>query len=117
VAFFALATPVSAIFVMQDYVLTGAGRATTVPTENLVFSLLKLGLLAVAAVLVVPGGIAVSWVVATGVVVVVLNLWLLVRELPRFGRRTHARRARSRRPRRHGLPRPVECGGRRRDAG
>jgi O-antigen/teichoic acid export membrane protein len=91
VAFFAVATPVSAIFVMQDYVLTGSGRATVVPTENLMFSLLKLGLLAVVAVLVIPGGIAVSWVAATGVVVVVLNLWLLLRELPRFGRRTQAR--------------------------
>jgi O-antigen/teichoic acid export membrane protein len=94
-AFFAVATPVWALFVMQDYVLTGSGRATVVPAENLVFSLLKIAMLAVAAVVVlpggVPGGIAVSWVAATVVVVVVLNGWLVLRELPRFGRRTQDR--------------------------
>jgi O-antigen/teichoic acid export membrane protein/aminoglycoside phosphotransferase len=91
VLFFALATPISAIFVMQDYVLTGSGRATLVPTENLIFSLLKLALLACAAVLVIPGGIAVSWVASTAVVVVALNVWLLLRALPQFGRRTQDR--------------------------
>ena len=46
--FFAVATPVWAIFTMQDYLLTALKRATVVPVENLVFALLKLGLLAAA---------------------------------------------------------------------
>jgi O-antigen/teichoic acid export membrane protein len=89
--FFVVATPIWAIFVMQDYVLTGIGRATVVPAENLAFSLLKIGFLAAAAFLVVTGGIAVSWVVATGLIVVALNGWLLLRALPAFGRKTEDR--------------------------
>ncbi|OLT15798.1 hypothetical protein BJF78_15475 [Pseudonocardia sp. CNS-139] len=94
VAFFALATPLSAVFVMKDYVLTGAGRAAVVPAWNLVFSLLKLGLLAAAAALALPGGIAVSWTVATAVVVVAVNAWLLPAALPRFGARRRTGRCR-----------------------
>lgn len=84
--FFVLATPVWSIFVIQDYVLTGIRRATVVPGENFVFSLLKILLLLVATVLVVPGGIAVSWAVATALVVVPINVWMLLRAVPRFGR-------------------------------
>jgi O-antigen/teichoic acid export membrane protein len=82
--FFALATPTWAIFVLQDYVLTALKRATVVPLENLVFALLKIGLLGVAAVLAYVGGIAVSWVLATAVIVVAVNAWLL-RALPAHG--------------------------------
>ena len=46
--FFAVATPVWAIFTMQDYLLTALKRATVVPVENLVFALLKMGLLGAA---------------------------------------------------------------------
>jgi len=46
--FFAVATPVWAIFTMQDYLLTALKRATVVPLENLVFALLRMGLLAAA---------------------------------------------------------------------
>ncbi|MDT7614690.1 MAG: hypothetical protein QOF00_2137 [Pseudonocardiales bacterium] len=86
--FFVVATPLWSIFVIQDFVLTGIGRATVVPGENFVFSLLKIALLGVAAIVVVPGGLAISWAVATGVIVVGINGWLLLRALPRFGRRS-----------------------------
>jgi O-antigen/teichoic acid export membrane protein len=81
--FFAVATPVWAIFTMQDYLLTALKRATVVPVENLAFALLKIGLLAGAVGLGYVGGIAASWVLATMVIVVAVNAWLLLRAVPR----------------------------------
>ena len=81
--FFAVATPVWAIFTMQDYLLTALKRATVVPLENLVFAVGKIGLLAAAVGLGYVGGIAASWVLATIVIVVGVNAWLLVRVIPR----------------------------------
>ncbi len=84
--FFLVATPLWAIFTVQDFVLTGIRRATVVPVENLVFSVLKIALLAVAVTAVVlPGGVAVSWVLATGVIVLVVTVWLFTRGLPGHG--------------------------------
>lgn len=91
IGFFVLATPLWSIFVMQDYVLTAIGRATAVPAANLAFSLLKIVLLVGAAALVLPGGIAMSWVAAVAVVVVAVNLWLLLRALPAHARATQDR--------------------------
>lgn len=81
--FFAVATPAWAIFTMQDYLLTALKRATVVPLENLVFALLKIGLLGAAVGLAFVGGIAASWVLATVLVVVAVNAWLLLRAIPR----------------------------------
>jgi O-antigen/teichoic acid export membrane protein len=81
--FFAVATPAWAIFTMQDYLLTALKRATVVPLENLVFALLKIGLLVAAAGLAFVGGIAGSWVLATVVIVVAVNAWLLLWAIPR----------------------------------
>lgn len=81
VAFFALSTPVWTLFVMQVYVLTAIKRAIIVPLENLVFALLKIGLLALGAVVAFSSAIAVSWALATAVIVVVVSVWL-VRVLP-----------------------------------
>lgn len=86
ILFFMVAAPVWAIFTVQDYVLTAVRRATVVPLENAVFALLKIALLVVAAVITVDGGIAISWVVGTAVLVVVVNAWLLLRVLPAHGR-------------------------------
>jgi len=83
--FFVVATPVWSIFVIQDFVLTGMRRAALVPVENLVFSVLKIALLLLAAAVAVPGGIALSWVLSVGLIVVGVNGWLLARGLPRFG--------------------------------
>jgi O-antigen/teichoic acid export membrane protein len=80
--FFAVATPVWAIFQMQDYLLTALRRATVVPVENLVFALLKMGLLVAAVATAYVFGIAVSWVVATVLIVVAVNVYLLVRAIP-----------------------------------
>jgi O-antigen/teichoic acid export membrane protein len=85
-AFFVLSTPIWTMFVIQDYVLPAIKRATLVPLENLVFSVLKIVLLGGAAALGVSGGIAVSWVAATGVIVLLVTIYL-VRVLPR-GRST-----------------------------
>jgi len=83
--FFGLATPVWALFTLQDYVLTAIGRATVVPLENVVFAVLKVGLLAAFLGVTVTGAIAVSWMVATAVLVLLVTVWLLLRALPRFG--------------------------------
>jgi O-antigen/teichoic acid export membrane protein len=88
VAFFAVSCPVWTLFTLQDYVLTAVNRATAVPIENLVFSVLKIGLLVAVALAAVPGGIALSWVVATALIVLPINLWLLFRLLPAHGRKT-----------------------------
>lgn len=88
VAFFAVSCPVWTLFSLQDYVLTAVGRATAVPVENLVFSLLKVGLLVVVTLAALPGGIALSWVIATALIVLPINLWLLLRLLPAHGART-----------------------------
>lgn len=84
--FFVIATPLWSIFVIQDFVLTGIRRATVVPAENFAFSLLKILLLLVAAIGVVPGGIAISWAAATAAIVVPINVWMLLRAVPRFSR-------------------------------
>jgi O-antigen/teichoic acid export membrane protein/aminoglycoside phosphotransferase (APT) family kinase protein len=86
IAFFAIAAPVWTLFTLQDYVLTAVGRATVVPAENVLFALLKIGLLVVAAFAAAPGGIALSWVAATAVIVLLINLWLLMWVLPAHGR-------------------------------
>jgi O-antigen/teichoic acid export membrane protein len=82
IAFFALATPVWTVFVMQDYALTAVKRATLVPVENLVFSLLKIALLALGALVAFSSVIAVSWVVATALIILWITVFLL-RVLPR----------------------------------
>jgi O-antigen/teichoic acid export membrane protein len=81
-AFFVVSAPIWTMFVIQDYVLPAIKRATLVPLENLVFSVLKIVLLGGAAVLGMSSGIAVSWVAATGVIVLIVAVYL-VRVLPR----------------------------------
>jgi O-antigen/teichoic acid export membrane protein len=76
VAFFTLSTPVWAMFVMQDYVLPAIKRATLVPLENLVFSVLKIVFLAGAAALGMASGIAVSWLLATALIVLIVTVYL-----------------------------------------
>ncbi|GEL18893.1 lipopolysaccharide biosynthesis protein [Pseudonocardia asaccharolytica] len=76
------ATALWALFTLQDFALTAVRRATVVPVENLVFSALKIVLLVVAVGLAPRVGIAVSWVIATAVAVVVTNGYLFLRALP-----------------------------------
>ncbi|QYN31994.1 phosphotransferase [Pseudonocardia sp. DSM 110487] len=91
IAFFAVSCPVWTLFSLQDYVLTAVGRATAVPIENVVFSVLKIGLLVAVTLAALPGGIALSWVIATALIVLPINLWLLIRLLPAHGARTAER--------------------------
>ncbi|QRP47877.1 aminoglycoside phosphotransferase family protein [Amycolatopsis sp. FDAARGOS 1241] len=76
------ACAVWAIFVMQDGVLTAVGRARVVPVENLVFSVVKLGLLAALAAALPSGGITVAWMAATAVAVLATTGYLFLHALP-----------------------------------
>jgi O-antigen/teichoic acid export membrane protein len=78
-AWFLFSTLAWCLFVIQDSVLTALGRAVWVPIENAVFSLLKLGLLAVLASLVPLYGIFVSWTIAMIVSVVAVNVVIFAR--------------------------------------
>ncbi|MET7998064.1 aminoglycoside phosphotransferase family protein [Amycolatopsis sp. NPDC005232] len=71
-----------ALFVMQDGVLTAVGRARVVPVENLVFSVVKLGLLAALAAALPLGGITVSWMAAAAVAVLATTGYLFLHALP-----------------------------------
>ncbi|WP_130288215.1 lipopolysaccharide biosynthesis protein [Pseudonocardia sediminis] len=88
VVFFMIGTPLMALFDVQDNLLTGLRKAMVVPLENLLFSLLKVGLLLVAAVLAIPGGIGISWIAATGVAVVVVSIWIFSSVLPKHSATT-----------------------------
>jgi O-antigen/teichoic acid export membrane protein len=87
-AFFVVATPLWAIFVTQNHVLAGIGRSSLLPAQHVAVAVATVGLLGVAAYLAVPGGIAAAAVAAAGGTVLAVSGWLLLRALPRFGRRT-----------------------------
>ncbi|MHA6625313.1 phosphotransferase [Pseudonocardia sichuanensis] len=87
-AYFVVATPLWALYLMQDRVLAGTGRPRAVPVQDVLVAVVAGALLGVVAHLGVPGGIAAAAVAAVGGAVVVVSGWLLLRELPRFGRRT-----------------------------
>lgn len=80
---FPVFTVILALFVLQDWVLIGLRAATWVPLEQLLFSVLKLGLLLVFIRLFPVGGIVLSWVVPAGVAVAVVSSVVLFRALPR----------------------------------
>lgn len=82
---FALATIVWGIFVLQDGVLTGIGRAVFVPIENGAFAVLKLGLLVLFASTMSSFGIFASWAMAMALSVIAVNALLFVRLLPSRG--------------------------------
>ncbi len=79
---FAVATIVWCIFVLQDAVLTGIGRAVWVPLENGVFAVLKLGLLVAFAGVLSEFGIFASWAIAMGLCVIGVNVIMFARLLP-----------------------------------
>jgi O-antigen/teichoic acid export membrane protein len=86
-AWFLFSTLGWCLFVVQDSVLTALGRAIWVPVENAVFSVVKLGLLAVLATLMPLYGIFVSWTIAMLVSVVGVNLVIFGRLLCRVSER------------------------------
>ncbi|MGZ0145908.1 phosphotransferase [Kribbella sp. WER1] len=81
---FTVATGCAAIFVMQDNVLVALGRPAGVPVENLVFAVLKLGLVVALATVAARNGIWISWVVGLLVAVVGTSVYLATRAVPRF---------------------------------
>lgn len=87
-AFFVVATPLWAVFLIQGRVLAATGRAHSVLAQHVPLAVATAAVLVVTASLAVPGGVAVAAVAAAGGCVVVVGGWLLLRELPRFGRRT-----------------------------
>jgi O-antigen/teichoic acid export membrane protein len=78
-AWFVLSTVGWCVFSIQDGVLTALGRAVWVPAENAFFSLLKLGLLPLFAMVLPDYGIFVSWTLAMLMSVAVVNLLVFVR--------------------------------------
>ncbi|MGP3960093.1 lipopolysaccharide biosynthesis protein [Nonomuraea sp. 3N208] len=74
--FFLASVVVWAVFTLQDVVLTGLRRATFVPMNNLVFGLVKMGLLVALAGALPEGGIFVSWVIPTALALIPVN-WLI----------------------------------------
>jgi O-antigen/teichoic acid export membrane protein len=74
--FFLAAVLVWAIFTLQDVVLTGLRRATWVPVNNLIFGVVKMGLLVALAAALPSGGIFVSWMIPTALALIPVN-WLI----------------------------------------
>ncbi|MGA5759004.1 lipopolysaccharide biosynthesis protein [Nonomuraea bangladeshensis] len=74
--FFLGSVLVWAVFTLQDVVLTGLRRATIVPFNNLVFGLVKMGLLVALAGALPSGGIFVSWMIPTALALIPIN-WLI----------------------------------------
>ena len=81
--FFVGATVTWCVFVLQDAVLTGLRQAVWVPVENGVFSLVKLGLLAVFAASFPRQGIFASWAIGAIVTLVPVTILIFARLVPR----------------------------------
>ena len=73
---FAVSVVVWEIFTLQDAALVGLQRAGAVPVENVVYSLVKLALLVVAAKLLGSTDILFSWVIPLILLIPVIN-WLI----------------------------------------
>lgn len=74
--FFLASVVVWAVFTLQDVVLTGLRRAPFVPLNNLVFGLVKMGLLVALAGALPSGGVFTSWVIPTALALIPVN-WLI----------------------------------------
>ncbi|MEU4573274.1 MULTISPECIES: hypothetical protein [Nonomuraea] len=86
--FFLAAVVVWAVFTLQDVVLTGLRNATWVPFNNLVFGLVKMGLLVTLAGALPDGGIFVSWIVPTAIALIPINWLIFGVVVPRHVRQT-----------------------------
>ncbi|MEU3337049.1 lipopolysaccharide biosynthesis protein [Streptomyces sp. NPDC002144] len=80
---FVLASAAYAVFVIQDGVLTGLRRTDWVVLENAVFSVVKIVLVGVLAVVLPSSGILLSWTLAIAVAVTLTNGFLYARAFPR----------------------------------
>jgi O-antigen/teichoic acid export membrane protein len=84
-AAFPLLVVILALFALQDWVLIGMQAARWVPIEQLLYSGLKLGLVALFAVTAMRNGIVLAWVAPAALAVLVVTPVLLLRVLPRRG--------------------------------
>ena len=82
-AFFPLAVAVLTLFTVQDLVLLGLRSASWIPIENLAFAVAKLLLLIALAAVVPEGGLVIAWVVPAALAVVVVQVLVHRRLLPR----------------------------------
>jgi O-antigen/teichoic acid export membrane protein len=71
------------LFALQDWVLTGIRVTKWVPVEQLLFAVLKLGLLVWFAAMALDGAIVWAWALPCAATVLVINPLLLLRTLPR----------------------------------
>ncbi|MEU7892741.1 hypothetical protein AB0B45_07735 [Nonomuraea sp. NPDC049152] len=86
--FFLGSVLVWSVFTLQDVALTGLRKATWVPVNNLVFGLVKMGLLAVLASRLPSGGIFVSWMIPTAIALIPVNFLIFGIQVPRHIRAT-----------------------------
>jgi O-antigen/teichoic acid export membrane protein len=89
-AFFVVATMLWCVFALQDGVLIGLRRAAWVPVENIIFALVKIGLLLLMASLLVDNGIFISWTAPLILLVVLINLLIFRKLLPKHREETAA---------------------------
>lgn len=73
---FAAACAAWQVFVLQDSVLIGIGKTRAVPVENTVFSIAKLGVLAVAIAALPRWGIFAAWVAPLAVIIIAVNAYI-----------------------------------------
>jgi len=80
---FVIATALWCIFALQDGVLVGLRRTTWVPIENIIFALIKLGLLFLFSGLVIQLGIFASWTFPLIFMIVGINTLIFWRIIPK----------------------------------
>jgi O-antigen/teichoic acid export membrane protein len=81
-AWFIVATACWSLFAVQDGVLTGLRQTKWIPLENILFSLSKIGLLAVLAVTMPGFGIFASWTIPAAIAILPVNLLIFRRLIP-----------------------------------
>ncbi|GAA2665448.1 hypothetical protein GCM10010412_041780 [Nonomuraea recticatena] len=86
--FFLGAVLVWSVFTLQDVALTGLRQAVWVPVNNLVFGLVKMGLLVALAGSLPEGGIFVSWVIPTAIALIPVNFLIFGLQVPKHVRET-----------------------------
>lgn len=87
---FPLAVVLWSLFVIEDAVLAGAGRASWLPTENGGFGVLKVIAIVIASIAGIKFGIFIGWVVPLVIVIPVVNWLIFTRVIPELRRRPKA---------------------------
>lgn len=85
-ALFAVGVVATAIFLIQDGVLTALGRASAVPLKNVVSAAGKLALMPALAGGAAGDGLLLAWVLPVVAVMIAWNAWILLRLVPAHAR-------------------------------